>query len=84
MSDDLRELSRLVADLDVKLSPAERYRAARYLALCRCQREDEHSHICEECGAGFEQPRMGRPRKYCYDCSPPRSVKSREKSTLAA
>jgi hypothetical protein len=29
--------------------------------------------LCAACGAEFEQPIRGRPRKYCYRCVPPGS-----------
>jgi len=39
---------------------------------------------CARCGAELVQPRTGRPRRFCTSCSPPRLLKTREKSRLAA
>lgn len=74
MTDELvRSLLLVADDLDDRGYPKTGVirRAAHQLADGG-QPQPDGDH-CERCGAAFTPPTTGRPRSYCYTCSPRKS-----------
>ncbi len=64
------EWVRLLTDPDAALTPGLRFRLARAIATGSIL-EDGDEAVCR-CGQEIVPNRMGRPRKWCRTCSPPR------------